>query len=416
MRINCPRIRRQAIRPTVCERIFQHHLHCGGLCVDGTETHTMHVAQLTYSSSGPWQIRSGDLADREVQLVLTFGDRHFLATGAGLEELRQRFPRARIVIASSSGEILGTELCDQSLCATAIAFERTQLRCSSIDVADATQSYEAGRHLAQDLSGDDLAHVFVVSNGHSVNGAELARGFSDHLPANVRVTGGMAGDGARFELTLVGLDAAPTPYQVVAVGFYGSHLEVGYGCAGGWEAFGPERRVTRSQHNILHELDGESALQLYKRYLGDEAAKLPGSALHFPLGVLEPGATEPVVRTILSIDEATGSMVFAGDIPQGSKAWLMRASYDDLIDGAESAAAQCRNAAPPELAICVSCVGRRLVLGQRTEEETDGVRNALGATTVITGFYSYGELAPHGGPGACRLHNETMTITTLREV
>jgi hypothetical protein len=375
----------------------------------------MHIEQWAHNASAGWRSHSGSLAGTQPQLVLAFGERHLLAEGAAIEDLRRAFPSAHVVVASTSGEIVGTDVTD-GISATAIALERTSVRCASVDITQTSESYVAAQKLAEMLQGPDLTHVFVVSDGQSVNGAELARGFADRLPPNVRLTGGLAGDAARFELTLVGLDGPPVPGRIVATGFYGRHLEVGFGCAGGWETFGPERTVTRSNANVLLELDGESALQLYKRYLGDLAAELPGSALWFPLGVIEPGATHAVVRTILSIDEATGQMVFAGDIPQGSRAWLMRGSHEDLIGGAESAAEQSRMAAAPELAICVSCVGRRLVLGQRTEEETESVRAALGAQTPIIGFYSYGELAPNGGPGACRLHNETMTITTLREV
>ncbi len=376
----------------------------------------MKVEQWAFSPTLNWRPFHGSLSGQPAQLVLAFGDRQLLAHQTGLAELRQRFPDARIVVTSSSGEILGTEIIEGGISATAIAFERTRLHCAAVNVTHGAESHVAACRLAEILREPDLAHVLVFSDGQRVNGAELARGFSEQLPPGVRLTGGMAGDGARFEQTLVGLDGPPVPGGVVAIGLYGRHLDVRFGCAGGWETFGPERTITRSTANMLYELDGEPALLLYKRYLGDQAAHLPGSALRFPLGVLETGSTHPVVRTILSIDETAGRMVFAGDVPQGSRAWLMRASYEDLIGGAEAAAEQTRSDAPPELAICVSCVGRKLVLGQRTEEETESVRAALGANTSITGFYSYGELAPNGGPGACRLHNETMTITTLREV
>lgn len=214
----------------------------------------------------------------------------------------------------------------------------------------------------------------------------------------------------------MGVDARPAPGRIVAVGFYGPSLRVAFGSAGGWESFGPQRIVTRAAQNTLYELDGQSALALYRKYLGEQAAELPGSALRFPLSVSPPGGENAVVRTILSIDEATQAMTFAGDILPGSRARFMRASYEDLIDGAARAAEQTNVLRDPELALCVSCVGRRIVLGQRVEEETECVRTALGGRPVLAGFYSYGELAPAGAAVACQLHNQTMTITTLREI
>ncbi len=376
----------------------------------------MKIEQRSFAPASGWKIRSGGLAGLAPQLVLAFGGRHLLANSASLDEVRRAYPGAHLVAASTSGEITGTEVTEDGLTVTAIAFEKTKVVTAATTVKSAADSFTAGRELAERLRGPELAHVFVISDGALVNGTELARGFNEHLPAGVALTGGLAGDGARFEKTLVGLDETPQSGRVVAVGFYGTHLKTGIGSAGGWSPFGPERVVSKSAGNVLHELDGQSALSLYKTYLGDQAAALPGSALRFPLCITPQGAGgQPVVRTILSIDDKAESMTFAGDIPAGARVRFMRASYEDLIDGAAAAAGQTGTGAAPELVICVSCVGRRIVLGQRTEEETEIVRETLGAGPAVTGFYSYGELAPSGGTGACQLHNQTMTITTLRE-
>lgn len=374
----------------------------------------MKAEQLLYEPGTGWQKRGGGLAGLKPQLVLVFGGRHLLESNEGLAELRDAYPDAHLLAASTSGEITDTEVTEDRIAATAVAFEKTRITCAATRVQGAGDSFAAGRELANKLNAAGLVHVFVVSDGSLVNGTELARGFNEHLPAGVLLTGGLAGDGPRFEKNLVGLDEPPVSGRVAAVGFYGDALRVGFGSAGGWEPFGPEREVTKAQGNTLCELDGKSALKLYQTYLGDQAAHLPGSALRFPLSVNAPGSARTVVRTILSIDEAAQSMTFAGDIPVGARVRFMRASYEDLIDGAAAAAEQLTGG-PPALVICISCVGRRIVLGQRTEEETESVRAVIGPEAVLTGFYSYGELAPSGSKVACQLHNQTMTITSLRE-
>lgn len=375
----------------------------------------MQVEQLSFESDSGWRSRTGSLAGRSPQLVLVFGGRHLLESGEGLDQLRRRFPDARLVMASTSGEMIGTEVTEDTMAATAIAFDKTRIACAATRVEDARGSYSAGRTLAQQLSRPDLVHVFVVSDGALVNGTDLASGFNEHLPAGALLTGGLAGDGARFERTVVGLDERPAPGWVVAIGFYGLALHVKVGSAGGWEPFGPSREVTSAEGYTLFELDGQSALRLYRTYLGDQAQQLPASALRFPLSVTPPGSTQSVVRTILSIDDAAESMRFAGDIPVGSRVRFMRASYEDLIDGAASAAEQLRDEHAAELVLCVSCVGRRIVLGQRTEEETESVRSVVGPTPALSGFYSYGELSPATSSMACQLHNQTMTITSMYE-
>jgi hypothetical protein len=376
----------------------------------------MKIEQLSYVPSMGWTTRSGCLNGRRAQLVFVFGGRYLLEAAAGLDELRRRYDGARLVIASTAGEIIGTEVTEDTIVATAVSFDSTRVRCAATRVGDAGASHAAGCELARELAAPDLVHVFALSDGGLVNGTELARGFNEHLPAGAMLTGGLAGDGARFERTVVGLDETPSPGRIVAVGFYGESLRVTFGSAGGWVPFGPAREVTGARGNTLFALDDQSALRLYKKYLGDQANELPGAALRFPLCVTSAGSDQTVVRTILSIDETAESMTFAGDIPVGARVRFMRASYEDLIDGAASAAERARGDRDPDLVICVSCVGRRIVLGQRAEEESENVRTVVGERAVLTGFYSYGELAPSSTSAACQLHNQTMTITTMCEL
>ena len=205
---------------------------------------------------------------------------------------------------------------------------------------------------------------------------------------------------------------------IAVLGLYGNRLKVGYGSLGGWDSFGPERLITRSRGNVLYELDGQSALELYKKYLGEHAKGLPATGLLFPLSIRTKEGDAGVVRTILAIDEEDRSLTFAGDIPEGAYARLMKANFDRLIDGAVGAAKTSYEAigsTSPDLAVLISCVGRKMILKQRTEEEVEGVREILGDKTVLAGFYSYGEISPFTPGARCELHNQTMTITTFSE-
>lgn len=329
--------------------------------------------------------------------------------------LAARYPRAAILGCSTAGEVLGTTVHDDTVVVTAVRFARSRARLAVAELGADDGSYEAGLALGQSLAADDLVHVLVLSDGSAVNGSRLAAGLVDGLPATVSLTGGLAGDGARMTETAVLANGAVGPRRIAALGLYGRALRVGWGTLGGWDPFGPERVITRSAANVLYALDDQPALALYRRYLGEHARDLPTAGLRFPLAVRSPDGAPPVVRTLLGIDEEAGSITFAGDMPEGHLARLMRANFDRLIEGAAGAARQCVERIGPgaELALVVSCVGRRLVLDQRIEEELDGVREILGAAP-IAGFYSNGELSPHG-LASCALHNQTMTVTTLSE-
>ncbi len=377
----------------------------------------MKIEQGSWTAAGGWSPATGSLGG-EANLVLVFGGTSLLAKGGALAELRGRYPKAKLLGCSTSGEIRDVEVTDDSIVATAVHFEHTSIVGHRATIDDPGKSRAIGKELAGKLSHDGLRHVFVLSDGLKVNGSELVTGIVEALPSSVTVTGGLSGDGARFETTLVFYDGDPTPGTIALVGFYGDRLKVGYGSLGGWDTFGPERIVTKSEGNVLYELDGESALKLYKSYLGEHAEGLPATGLLFPLQVRSENQDRAVVRTILAVDEAAGSMTFAGDVHTGARAQLMKANFDRLVDGAVGAAktsAQPLQGTNPQLAILISCVGRKLVLKQRVEEEVEGVRDVLGADTVLTGFYSYGEISPFTPGAKCELHNQTMTITTLSE-
>jgi hypothetical protein len=335
-----------------------------------------------------------------------------------MRTVRRAHPGAYICGCSTAGEVHDRSVLDDSVVVTAVQFDGTPIRTAQATISGPEESYEAGQKLASAIPHEGLVHTFVLSDGLQVNGSELVNGLVSRLPEGIAVTGGLSGDGARFAETLVCANGEVRSRQIIIIGFYGDRLRVGFGSMGGWDPFGPERRITRAKGNVLFELDGRSALDLYKEYLGRHADGLPASGLLFPLALRQDSSTEAVVRTILAVNEADKSMTFAGDMPEGTWARLMRANFDRLVDGAAGAASKSRDslrAGNSELAILISCVGRKLVLKQRVEEEVEGVMEVLGKQTVATGFYSYGEISPFTPQAKCALHNQTMTVTTLSE-
>ena len=378
----------------------------------------MRIEQKKWTEAKGWPSEPPEPLRESAQLVLIFGATSILRQQSLVEHVKTMYPQAHILGCSTAGEICGTQVSDNALVTTAVSFEHTRLKGSQVKLSQAEDSFQAGVSLARCLDPEGLVHVLVLSDGLAVNGSDLVRGLMQHLPDWVTVTGGLAGDGERFEETLVFCDGVPERNTIAALGLYGSRLKVGYGSLGGWDPFGPERLITRSKGNVLYEMDGRSALELYKKYLGEHAKGLPATGLLFPLSLRVKASETGVVRTILSVNEQEQSMTFAGDVPEGAYARLMKANFDRLIDGAIGAAKisfQALGSTSPDLAILISCVGRKLILRQRIEEEVEGVRDILGNQTALTGFYSYGEISPFSPGAKCELHNQTMTITTFSE-
>lgn len=355
--------------------------------------------------------------DLSVNLVLCFGAKDVLGSANLFDIVRVKFPQAQLVFCSTAGEIYQDTVQENSLVAVALTFSQTQVKTASVSIQDFTSSVDAARHLTQQLLADDLVYMMVLADGSMVNGSQLVQGFHPYTQ-QVIVTGGLAADAANFKSTLVGLNQQPGEGMIVGIGFYGKKLVVTHGSQGGWDRFGPEKEITRSEGNVLYEINHHNALDIYKKYLGPDARDLPGSALLFPLALSIPGLDKTVVRTILSIDETNKSMTFAGDVPVGAKVRFMKANFDKLTNAAANAAQQTLlpDDQQPDWAFLVSCVGRKLVYGPRIEEELEAVSETLGRTVPLAGFYANGEISPVGQGGTCQFHNQTMTVTSFYEL
>lgn len=355
------------------------------------------------------------MADTKPHWVLVFGSETLLR--AAHPALVQAFAGAVLMGCSTAGEISGEGVTDDALTVTAIRWDATTVQHASTDLQNMGDSFDAGMRLGAGLPRKGLRAVVVLGQGVHINGSALIQGLSNHVGGDIPIVGGLAGDGGAFVRTAVLDMEGVSPTRLVCAGLYGDRLHVAHGVQGGWSPFGPARRVSKARHNVLYSLDGEAALETYKRYLGDHAKDLPASGLLFPFSVVSAGHQDDgLLRTILGIDEAEGSIILAGDVQEGAYLRMMQASTDALVRGAEQAAAGLPRAQAQGLALLVSCVGRKLVMGGRVDEELEAVSEALGDGATLAGFYSYGEISPTHPGAACLLHNQTMTITHFSEV
>ncbi|MBE7647883.1 histidine kinase [Tenacibaculum finnmarkense] len=369
--------------------------------------------------NGNWEYLTAKIVLKN-PLVLVFGNRFLLEDKNIYNEIRAIFKQGHLVFGSTAGDISSKIVADQSITITAIEFEKSTYvikRANVLSSVNKTGSFQIGKELIQQFTQEGLRYVFLVSEGSFINASQLTKGMNAATNNNLLITGALCADAARFEKTVSSYNENPISGEIIAIGLYGESLEVSFAINGGWTPFGPERIVTKSKGNILYELDNKPALNLYKKYLGDKSKELPGAALLYPLKVKSTNNKQSIVRTILNINEADNSMILAGDILENSKVQLMMTNVDNIVNAAELAAINASElrTKKPELAILVSCIGRKLVLDQRVEEEVEEVVEVIGTQTTVCGLYSYGEIAPFNGENNCQLHNQTMTITLISE-
>ena len=354
---------------------------------------------------------------KDANWVLVFGSVNRFSERNFASQIQKRYPQAHIIGCTTSGEITGDGVFDDSVHITAMQWEQSTLKFITKPISSMEQSHAVGAQLAKELMADDLKGVFVLSDGLNVNGSELVEGLQEVL-TNVPITGGLAGDDAKFSKTLLLNNDKIQERSVIAVGIYGDKAILTSGALGGWKPYGPPRRITKAIKNVVYELDNKPALPLYKMYIGYYANQLPASGLNFPFAIMDDKNVN-VIRTLLAINEKDNSLTFAGNIAQGTTVRFLKSDHDELVAGASEAARQILNKNvdlnDKALAICVSCVGRKLVMESQVSDEVYAVQRLLGMQTGITGFYSNGEICSGEDDSHSQLHNQTMTIAYLSE-
>lgn len=356
------------------------------------------------------------LSELQPNFICVFFAPSYVKTPNTLNHVINHFKDIPVIGCSTAGEISSDNITEDNIVIMAIRFEKTAIVAKKQKVSKASDSYESAKNIAEALKKDDLKAVFVLSPGLNINGSEITKGFTDSLGSDIKIFGGLAGDGMKFEETYTLLNSEPETQSLIAVGFYGDSIKIGTGCRGGWSPFGPARRVTKSEANILYELDNKPALDLYKEYLQEKADDLPSSGLLYPFAILDQETSKTgLIRTILDVNHEDKSLILAGNLPKDSTVCLMHADIDELIDGAENAAKDAKLQVNDSAAILISCVGRKIVMSEDAVEEVEAVKHILGQSTPMIGFYSYGEISPYDLTRKTELHNQTMTVTHITE-
>lgn len=379
----------------------------------------MRVEQRKWSEDNGWEVLSDLNLAEKANLVFAFGSTELVQDQSKFDEIRSLYPNAEIVVSSGSGEILGGVMGHQTLCVTAIFFEKTKIKTLEIKLDDVKDSFDVGAHISAQIEKDGLSNLMIFSNGDQINGSHLLTGLQFNLSESVPITGGLAGSYDPFSATYTGLNGKGIQGSVIGIGFYGEHLRIGHSSKAGWTPFGPERFITKSTNNVLFELNNEPVLDFYKKYLEGLFDDMVEAIRIYPLGIKTENGEDRLIRAFLNYDEETGGALFAGDMPEGSKVRMMKSNVNSLIDAAGNAAAASMKSFEidkPDLAMCVSCVGRQFVLENWVAEEVQHVAETFGQDVPIAGFYSYGEIAPQAPNQKSALHNHTMTITTFKEL
>lgn len=329
-----------------------------------------------------------------------------------------------LVGCSTAGEILTHGPSRRSVAVMAVASDKLQTS-TGIGLSLSQNPRQAGQDAARQAVSAKLTSphgLIMFPDGLTGNAADVIRGVQDVLGLSFPIAGGSAADDFAYKQTYQYYQGRAYSDAVVGVLLAGS-IAVGIGARHGWQPLGKPRRVTRAMANIVQELEGHSAVNLYETYFGQAAqsfksGSLPALSVLYPLGLPIPGEEEYLLRNVLKVDP-TGSLIYAGEIPEGSEVRLMMGSKERALEAAKKAAELALMSISPRMpsfALVFSSCSRSRLFGQRAAEEVHAIRQVLGPNVPLAGFYDYGEQAPlsaTGFRGLSYFHNETLVVCAV---
>jgi hypothetical protein len=373
----------------------------------------MKIDKLVFKDEDWIIVDSQILTDEVVDIIFVFGHINSLKSYNHFSLLKSKYPDANIVGCSTAGNILDTTIDKYEVIATAISFDTAKVKVFSTHLFQKSISQDTF-DLVNSIEKEGLKHLFILSPG-LINGSEIVEGIK--VDKNITVSGALAGDEDKFESTYLFFNEKKGSDLLIAICFYGDSIHTSVGCDTGWNEFGATRVVTKSKKNIIYEIDNKPAIELYEKYLGNSIDSLPNSALRFPLSIRDSINDENEIILVMMDINSDKSLVYAGNIKEGSIIKLMKTNVSNLLEGASLSAKRVKSYNEKEsLSLVISCAARRSVLKQFSEEEVEVVKEILPLKTQIIGFYSYGEIAPFSNElSKSLLHNQTMTITTIYE-
>ncbi len=329
----------------------------------------------------------------------------------------------------------------------AIVLEQINAQWPGIALIGCTTDGEMSSHIlfAEDslalvlLSGDDFYAVSGVARSVSTDVAGSIRASVNDAVQRLAGRGGgdRRGNGAAPRLCITMPDGLTVSGSAVlnalratrqfhgtevlqdSVPFllFGEGVVFSFGVDTGWRPIGREGRVTDVDGHVVRAIDGRPATEFYREFLGNADIT---HLTEYPLAVTADDDRGYYLRAPSRTDEASGCIHFLGDVPDGARVHITTTNRDQILAATRTSFQHALDDFPkdsggggkPALALCISCAGRKQILGSRTQEEARIVNELLGDVPAV-GFYGYGEIARLAKDGISHYHNETFTTLLL---
>jgi hypothetical protein len=323
-------------------------------------------------------------------------------------------PEVVLVGCSSYAEIDSAEALTRSVTLLGCRSASCKAQAASLP-ADGRSPRELGRALGAQLAPFSPRLLLLFPDVLTVNATQLLRGVQEVFGSEFPIIGGAPADSGAFQRTHLLCGRTLQTSGVVALALRGP-LHISTAARSGYLPISIARTATRVEAgNVLLELDGRPALDVYREFLGPRAGEMPAVSVEFPLGIVQEGreAAPALTSAIFKVDEARRALILGGDIPAGGQLRILSAARTEVLAGAKAATElACRGLPNPDVALLFNCMSRKVSLGPRYKDEYAGALSLLPAELPKVGFYTFGELSPMHG--VTEHHESTYTLALLK--
>ena len=365
---------------------------------------------------------SADSAREISERIRNFSDFHptlgiiFSSVALGIPDLASEISSAGFPVfgCSSCGEILKVKreepVLEQSAVCCLLDIDPSVFSVTLFEKSDES-SFDFGKRIGSWGKERFASPAFIVTmSGLKNDGEALVRGIeSENLPGT-RIFGGLAGDDAKFSGTYVFSETGLSMDGAAVLVLDQSRVEVNGIATSGWMGVGGEMVITSSEGNVVRTINNRSAVELFKAYLQVKDEELQDMGISFPLLVRRPDGSE-VLRTFLAIDFETGSLIFAGAVPQGARVRFSSSFGHEVIEKTIRDITNWHGQHPrSDLILLFSCMARHHVSGPMVTEEIAAASDLWNAPLI--GLFTYGEIG-HNLAGTCDFYNETLSLVSI---